>query len=34
MYGKSVRMGNGETVAFDDAYIRESIFNTNEKVVE
>jgi len=34
MYGKSVRMESGETVAFDDAYIRESILSPNEKVVE
>jgi len=34
MYGKSVRMESGDTVAFDDAYIRESILNPNEKVVE
>jgi cytochrome c oxidase subunit 2 len=34
VYGKSVRMETGETVAFDDAYIRESILYPNEKVVE
>jgi cytochrome c oxidase subunit 2 len=34
MYGKSVRMESGATVAFDDAYIRESILNPNDQVVE
>jgi cytochrome c oxidase subunit 2 len=33
VYGSSVRLDDGRTVVADEAYIRESIFNPNAKVV-
>jgi len=34
LFGRDVRLGNGETVRADEAYIRESILNPQAKLVE
>ena len=34
LFGKSVTLQNGDTVAVDEAYVRESILQPSAKVVE